>query len=231
MRGTIKHTKIKSINARLFCVFAAVVACLFICFSLAFTSANKAYAEEQGFDVTFTANQILESVTGQEMDQTYSYMLEALTEGAPMPEGVPGRTMSIENITGNTSFQFNIDYSKAKQTGNNPYQYKLRMVVDKPKDGYTYPCEYRIDVYVVPEGTFVFYTDLSIPDKRAELNFKVTYNEQPGPGPEPTPTPTPDPTRPPQTLDAATIFMIFVGFIALFAVGLFVYSQGKKKKQ
>ena len=183
----------------------------------------------EGDKVPFTFWQKTVSVNGQPMDETYTYVFEALTPGAPMPQGsVDGKYYFT--MTGDEVLTFYIEYS---YTGS--FNYKSSMVLPEPKQYYTYDETYfdvRVEAGYDPGSTekIHVYCYNPIGQKVYDPGWTITYNE-PGPGPGPDPDPDePEPTRPPQTFDANLIITIAACSVLLLCLILTVIDRRRRAK-
>lgn len=160
-------------------------------FVISFTliqSNQKAYADLKV--ATIKLSQALTSKQGQEMQQTFPYTFEAISENAPMPIGSQG-SKYIFQITGSTDYSF--DISMTIPSGNTPFKYKLYMNIPEAQEYYTFDNNvYDVEIYAsLTQYPFIFYFNQEKEKLTQPPCFKVIYDE-PNPDPKPEPIPTPD---------------------------------------
>ena len=187
------------------------------------TSSNF-MAEDDKVPFTFWQKTI--SVNGQPMEETYTYVFEALTPGAPMPEGCVGDKYYF-TMTDDQVLTFYIEYT---YTGT--FRYKSSMVLPEPTPYYTYDETYfavRVEAAYDPGSTekIHVYCYNPIGEKVYDPGWTITYNE---PGPGPGPEPEPEPTNPPQTFDANLIITAAAIGILLLCLVLAAIDRRKKNK-
>lgn len=196
MKKFFRNINNESIIMRLHLVVAFVFACLLICTCTIVFTSQKAVAVSGA--ATIQVSQSLTSKQGQDMQQTYSYTFEAITQNAPMPEGSSSGKFTFD-ITGTTNVPYSFVIKNMQPSVGTPYSYKMYMNVPAVQEYYTYDTSvYFVDIYVpVDDDPIVLYfNDKEEKEKLSQPPcFNVVYDEPlpPGPGPDPEPEPQPTP--------------------------------------
>ena len=172
------------------------------------------------------------------VDKTFEYQLEALTDGAPMPEGSQGGVYSW-TMTRDERRTLTIPLVEAPT---DVYEYRMYQRVVEKKDGYTYDATvYRMrlhpsyDVSGNPTGVLFVYDEAG-EVKEPDPGWTVMYvAPQPDPDPQPDPAPTDPVSKARQTAAslAKTVDALDVAVFAALAVGsiaVIVWSLRKRRR-
>ena len=224
----INKLHIISILLSIFCALCCINTILIS--GKAFASANSPRGEipsssnfmAEDDKVPFTFWQKTVSVNGQPMDETYNYVFETLTPGAPMPEGSVGDKYYF-SMTDDQVLTFYIEYT---YTGT--FKYKSSMILPEPNPYYTYDETYfdvRVEASYDPGSTEKIHVFCYNPigEKVYDPGWTITLNQPTEPGP--------DPVNPlPQTFDANLIITVVAIGILLLCLLLVVIDKRKKNK-
>lgn len=166
------------------------------------------------------------------VDKTFTYVLEAVTPGAPLPAGGSSGVYTF-TMTKDDEFTLVVPFESPLDQ---EYDYRLYQKVKQKKDGFTYDdTVYTVRLLFAGQeedyGVLLAYDAEGL--KVSKVNWSVTYVSPPSPPKPPTPTP-PTPTRPrwlPKTGDLgpspAVIATIAGCAVALIVAGLIM--RGKKR--